>query len=92
MPLDRTANYAVKRWMALALVGLSFVFYGAILLIPFAPFSAKDKLLLSSSSLVCGEASFWIAVLIAGREALSRYRILDLRTWWERGKVLWKKS
>lgn len=35
MPLDRTANYAVKRWMALALVGLSFVFYGAILLIPF---------------------------------------------------------
>jgi hypothetical protein len=88
MPLDRTANYAVKRW--LALVGLSFVFYGALLLIPFAALSAGDKLLLSSALLVCGEASFWIAVFVAGREALSRYRSLDLKTWWDRGKRLWK--
>lgn len=88
---DYSGNYAVKRWLALALVGLSFVFYGAILLITFAPFGAAEKLLLSSAFIVCGEASFWIAVLIAGREALSRYRSLDLKTWWERSKGLWKK-
>lgn len=86
--LDRSGDHALKRWLALALVGLSFVFYGALLLIPFAPFGAADKVLLSSAILVCGEASFWIAVLIAGREALSRYGSLDLKTWWERGKRL----
>jgi hypothetical protein len=62
-----------------------------LLLIPFAPFGAADKLLLSSATLVCGEASFWIAVLIAGREALSRYGSLDLEMWWEMGKRLREK-
>jgi hypothetical protein len=84
-------DFAVKRWLALALVGLSFAFYGALLLVPFLTLSAKDKLLFSSALLVCGEASFWIALLIVGREALSRYRILDLKTWWGRGKKLLRK-
>ncbi len=63
------------------LVVLSFVFYGALMLVPFTPFSAGGKLQLSAGLILMGEASFWIAVLILGKEVVSKYRHIDLRNW-----------
>jgi phosphatidylglycerophosphate synthase len=47
--------------------------------VPFAPFSAGSKILLSTILVISGEASFWIAVLILGREVISKYRNFDWR-------------
>ncbi len=63
------------------LVVLSFAFYGALMLVPFAPLSASGKLQLSAGLILMGEACFWIAVLILGKEVVSKYRHIDLRNW-----------
>jgi hypothetical protein len=63
------------------LVVLSFAFYGALMLVPFTPFSASGKLQLSAGLIIMGEASFWIAVLILGKEMVSKYRHILLRNW-----------
>lgn len=65
--------------MGLMLVVLSFAFYGALMLVPFTPFSAGGKLQLSAGLIIMGEASFWIAILILGKEMVSKYRSIDLR-------------
>ena len=56
------------------LIFLSFAFYGILLLVPFAPFSAGRKVILSSILVVLGEASFWIAALILGKELIKNYK------------------
>lgn len=68
-----------KNRLAMVLVVLSFLFYGLILLVPFASLTIEAKVILSAILAILGEASFWIAVLIAGREIIGRYRKLDLR-------------
>jgi len=70
-----------KKLFGLMLVVLSFAFYGALMLVPFTPFSAGGKLQLSAGLILMGEASFWIAVLILGKEMVSKYRHIDLRNW-----------
>jgi len=67
--------------LGIMLVVLSFAFYGALLLVPFTPFSAGGKLQLSAGLVIMGEASFWIAVLILGKETVSKYRHILLRNW-----------
>lgn len=71
-------NY-LKKWAGLMLVILSFAFYGCILLLPFAPISGENKITGSAALVVMGEASFWTAVLILGKEAISKYRKFDWR-------------
>ena len=56
------------------LIFLSFAFYGILLLVPFAPFSAGRKVILSSILVVLGEASFWIAAVILGKELIKNYK------------------
>ncbi len=56
------------------LIILSFAFYGLLLMVPFAPFSAGRKVILSSILVVLGEASFWIAALILGKELIANYK------------------
>jgi hypothetical protein len=70
----------LKRWLGLALIVLSFVFYGGLLLVPLTPFSAGKKILLSSLLVICGEAPFWIGVVFLGKEAVSKYRNIDWRS------------
>jgi hypothetical protein len=70
-----------KKLFGLMLVVLSFAFYGALMLVPFAPLSASGKLQLSAGLILMGEVSFWIAVLILGKEMASKYRRIDLRNW-----------
>jgi hypothetical protein len=63
-----------KRLLGITLFLLSFVFYGCLALVPFAIISAGSKLALSSALIIFGEASFWLSVLILGKEAASRFR------------------
>jgi hypothetical protein len=53
---------------------LSFILYGGILLVPLTALSSQDKIILSSFLILTGEASFWIAAFIIGKEAIARYR------------------
>lgn len=62
------------RKLGLALVVLSFVLYGGILLVPFLPLSTGGKIAVSSGLAVTGELSFWIGGIILGREIIARYR------------------
>lgn len=52
----------------------SFAFYSGLLLVHFMPFSSSGKILLSSLLVICGEGSFWIGVLILGKQVVSKYR------------------
>ncbi|MBN1235841.1 MAG: transporter suffix domain-containing protein [Methanotrichaceae archaeon] len=70
---------SLKRWMSIALVAASFAFYGCLLLVPFTSFSAERKIALSAALVILGEGSFWLAVLILGREAMAKYRDFDWR-------------
>jgi len=71
---------SLKRWLGIALVAASFAFYGCLLLVPFSPFSAERKIALSTLLVILGEGSFWLAVIILGREAIAKYRNFDWRT------------
>lgn len=53
---------------------LSFVFYGALLLIPFTPYAVATKASIGTILVISGEASFWIGAFIVGREAVIKYR------------------
>ena len=81
---EKAGREALKRRTGQALVILSFVFYGCLLLVPFIPFPAERKILLSSSLVILGEASFWIAVMILGREIIAKYRSFPWRSWIKR--------
>ncbi|VVB67421.1 Uncharacterised protein [uncultured archaeon] len=78
--MERNKREILKKWTGWALVILSFAFYGALLLVPFLSLSPGNKIILSSTLVVLGEASFWIAVLILGRQVISRYRSFPWRS------------
>jgi hypothetical protein len=71
---------SLKRWLGIALVVASFAFYGCLLLVPLTSFSAERKIALSTLLVILGEGSFWLAVIILGREAIAKYRSFDWRT------------
>ncbi|MBN1322714.1 MAG: transporter suffix domain-containing protein [Methanotrichaceae archaeon] len=60
-----------RRWIGLALVGLSFLIYGMLLVVPVLSLSLDGKALLSVTIVVAGEAAFWLGAIILGREARS---------------------
>jgi hypothetical protein len=68
-----------KRWLGIALVAASFTFYGCLLLVPLSSFSAEGKIALSAALVILGEGSFWLAVIILGREAIAKYRDFNWR-------------
>jgi hypothetical protein len=72
--MERSNQEALKKRLGTLLIILSFAFYGILLLVPFAPFSAGRKVMLSSILVVLGEASFWIAALILGKELITNYK------------------
>ena len=70
----------LKRWLGMALFILSFAFYGFLLLVPLTPFSAEGKIAFSAAVVVLAEGSFWLSVLILGREAIAKCRKVDWRS------------
>ncbi|MDD2755667.1 MAG: transporter suffix domain-containing protein [Methanothrix sp.] len=77
-----------KRWLGIALVAASFIFYGCLLLVPFSSLSAERTVALSAALVILGEGSFWLAVLILGREALAKYRDFN----WRKRLPAWLKK
>ncbi len=48
-PIDNPSKSdLLKKWLGLALIALSFIFYGGLFLVPFVPFSAGNKIIISS--------------------------------------------
>ncbi len=87
MQMGRSDREALKRRLGLLLIILSFAFYGFLLMVPFAPLSAGRKVILSSILMVLGEASFWIAALILGKELIKNYKNVFQR---EKLKDAWR--
>ena len=71
---------SLKRWLGIALVVASFAFYGCLLLVPLTSFSTERKIALSTVLVILGEGSFWLAIIILGREEIAKYRSLDWRS------------
>ena len=71
--------HSLKRWLGMALFILSFAFYGFLLLVPLTPFSAESRIALSVAVVILAESSFWLSVILLGREAIAKYRKVDLR-------------
>jgi hypothetical protein len=70
-------NISNRSWLkkvGISLVILSCVFYGALLLVPFTPYTVSTKALISSILVISGEASFWLGGFILGREIVMKYR------------------
>ncbi|OPY50097.1 MAG: hypothetical protein A4E48_02018 [Methanosaeta sp. PtaU1.Bin060] len=76
-----------KRWLGIALVVASFAFYGCLLLVPISSLSAEEKIALSAALVFLGEGSFWLAVIILGREAMAKYRDFN----WQERLLAWRK-
>lgn len=82
------SDQALKKRLGVLLVILSIAFYGLIFLVPFAPVSAGRKVILSSILVVLGEASFWVAALILGKEIITNYKNIFRR---EKLKDAWSR-
>lgn len=68
-----TARPWIKK-IGILLVILSCVLYGGLLIVPFTPYTAGTKAVISTALIVSGEASFWFGALILGKELVTRYR------------------
>jgi hypothetical protein len=77
-----------KRRLGIALVAASFAFYGCLLLVPFSSLSTERMVALSVALVILGEGSFWLAVLILGREAMAKYRDFN----WRKRLPAWLKK
>lgn len=69
-----------RRRIGLLFFVLSFVFYGCLILVPLAPASVEGRIALSALLVVLGEGSFWLSVLILGREMIERLRRFEWRS------------
>ncbi|VVB71597.1 Uncharacterised protein [uncultured archaeon] len=79
--MNESRQEALKKRLGQTLFVLSFAFYGSLLLMPFASISTGNRMILSSILLILGEASFWIAAMILGRQFISKYRNMVWRSW-----------
>jgi hypothetical protein len=87
LPPIKENTQSRKRWLGIALVVASFALYGCLLLVPISSLSAEGKIALSAALVILGEGSFWLAVLILGREAVANYRHFD----WPSRLISWRK-
>jgi hypothetical protein len=83
--MEKNSRQALKKKLGQLLLILSFAIYGIVLLVPFAPLSAGRKILSSSILVILAEASFWVALLILGRQFISDYKKIGWRGWLKSG-------
>lgn len=82
MPL----KHATK--IGLGLMIVSCIFYAGLFALPFLPFSTTAKAGIGTGIIVLGEGSFWLGVLIAGKEVMKRYRnYLNPLRWFRKKKA-----
>ena len=69
-------NYGHKKWLnilGIVLFVFSYVLYGGILLVPFTSFNTATKGLICTVLLILKGITWWMGVIILGKEFLSRY-------------------
>jgi hypothetical protein len=60
--------------LGLLSIVISCLLWAAILVIPFLPLSPLQKASIATSLVVISEVSFWVGILLAGKELAHRYR------------------
>jgi hypothetical protein len=75
-----------RAWiLVIVLLVVPGALYAAIPVVPFLPLTTAQKIGLSSGLVVVAEVIFWVAALLVGREAISRYRrYFDPRAWFRK--------
>ena len=64
----------MAKYAGIGLIVLSFILYGGILFLPFAPLSLELKGTAVMGLVIAGEGSFWIGALLVGKEVASKYK------------------
>lgn len=68
--------------IAIILIGLSGVFYGFILVVPFLPISLASKGVFVPVLVVSGEIAWWAGVAILGKQVIEKYKkYFNPRNW-----------
>ena len=62
-----------KRWLGIGLIGLSGVWFAAMILVPFTSLSLEIKAALVFVFLILMEVSFWLGTLIVGKQVISKF-------------------
>ncbi len=62
------------RIIGFVLLVFSFAVYGILLLIPFFEFSAKTIAVISTSVIVAAETSFYLSIVILGKQLWSKFK------------------
>ncbi|MDE3837794.1 hypothetical protein C0966_00020 [Bacillus methanolicus] len=69
-----SSKRSTLRKVGIGLIIMSFVLYGALLLVPLIPFSTGTKVIISSVLVLSGEITFWVGGIILGKEVVTKYR------------------
>jgi|GEM_PF-1015526 len=64
---------AWKKWVGIGLIGLSGVWFAAMIVVPFLSISLEVKALLELIFLVLMESFFWLGTLIVGKQVISKF-------------------
>jgi hypothetical protein len=78
-----------KNWKfkaGIILIGLSAVFFGALLGVPFLDAGSRQKITISTVLVVLGEISFWSGGILLGKELFTKYKALMNPVNWFRKK------
>jgi hypothetical protein len=71
--------------LGLCLIVISCLLWAAVLAVPILPFSIAKKSLVATSLIIISEITFWLGILLAGKELAHRYRRnLNPYYWWQK--------
>jgi hypothetical protein len=71
--------------LGVLLIIVSCLLWAAILVIPLLPLSISAKVSIATSLVITSEVSFWLGILLAGKEFAHRYRRkLTPSYWWQK--------
>jgi archaellum biogenesis protein FlaJ (TadC family) len=75
----------VNSKLGVSLIVSSCLLWVTVLAVPFLPASVAQKAIITASILIVSEITFWLGILLAGKEIAQRYRRkLNPYYWWQR--------
>ena len=81
-----------KNWklkLGLALIILSIPIFGFLLIIPFLEIEGKEKIRISTITLIIAEVVFWSGGLLVGKEMFTKYKsYLNPKNWFKKKSVM----
>ena len=86
---ETSPPFTWKERAGVALMAVSFVLSWSILAVPWLGGTFGEKAMIAGALAVSGEVVFWIAVLVAGRAFMQRYRVGAL---WQKYKAEWLRN